>query len=657
MTATSDRDETQARASVNSQAQRIPVTVEDMFRLRLPSDPQLAPDGRSIAFVLAEWVADQPKQRQRIWMADANGGARPFTNGPRMDVSPRWSPDGRALAFISERDGDDAKPQLYVMDAAGGAARRVCKVPNGVADLAWSPDGSRLAFITEEGPEPHSDPIVVAPERHRRLWTVRPESDTPEPVTPPDLTVWLYAWASDSSRFALYFSREPGETAWYQGQLGLVAASGGAVRQIGILERQAAALAWSPDGRRVVYVSGEWSDRPLVGGDLWMIDVESGAARNLTPSAEVSVSWAEWMPDGNDLLVLATDRVWQLVGTLPSGGGEIRPLAKHIVLGDGAWPRVSINAARTRFAAQRTDLDTPPDIWLGDIRAPRPDEAAPNAGEIEWRRLTRLNAIAEETLALSPTEVISYEGADGWRIDALLTMPRETRRGAPPPLIVHVHGGPSGTIRAIWGGGWTWVQQWAAAGFAVLQPNFRGSLGRGVAFADAILGDMGGKDLEDVLRGVDYLVHAGRVDGDRVGIMGWSYGGFATAWAVTQTTRFKAAVMGAGICDFHSFHAQSNIPDWDRRFLRADLADNPDAYRARSSITYVSRVRTPTLIVHGEQDQCVPVNQAYAFHRALRERSVPAELVVYPREGHGPTERDHLRDLSERMVGWFTRYL
>ncbi len=639
---------------VDEVQRRRPVTVEDMFRLRLPSDPQLAPDGHMIAFVLSEWVADQPKQRGRIWMADANGGEpRPFTNGAHGDSTPRWSPDGRTLAFVSARDGDDGKRQIYVMSREGGEARRVCTVPNGAGEIAWAPDGSRIAFISDEGPEPAKDPIVVSADRHRRLWTVRLGSDTPEPVTPPDLTVWRYAWAPGSDRFAVFFSEEPGETAWYQGQLGVVPAAGGAVRQLGRLERQAAALAWSPDGERLAYVSGEWSDRPLVGGDLWSVAVASGEARNLTPGAEISVSWAAWMPDGKTLLVVARDRVWDLVGTLPVQGGPIQPLATGCVMGDGAWPRISATADGARFAAVRTNLETPPDIWLGEVGTNGND----GAGAVAWRRLTRLNPVQEETLALAPTEVVSYEGADGWRIDALLTLPRDLKRGTPPPLIVLVHGGPSAANRAIWGAGVTWVQQWAAAGFAVLQPNFRGSLGRGVAFADAILGDMGGKDLEDVLLGAEHLVRTGRVDGERMGIMGWSYGGFASTWAVTQTTRFKAAVVGAGISDFHSFHAQSNIPDWDRRFLRANLAEDPDAYRARSAITFVRRVTTPTLLVHGEQDPCVPVNQAYAFHRALRERGVPAELVVYPREGHGLAEREHLRDLCQRMLGWWERYL
>jgi dipeptidyl aminopeptidase/acylaminoacyl peptidase len=182
-------------------------------------------------------------------------------------------------------------------------------------------------------------------------------------------------------------------------------------------------------------------------------------------------------------------------------------------------------------------------------------------------------------------------------------------------------------------------------------------MGRGVAFANAVVGDMGGKDFEDVMRGVDYAVAQGLADGDRVGIVGWSYGGFMTAWAVSQTPRFKAAVMGAGISDYHSFHAQTNIRDWDMRFIAADPNEQPEAYRARSAISYARQLTTPTLIIHGEQDECVPVNQAYAFHHALRERNVPTELAVYPREGHGFAERAHVVDWEQRLVGWFKRYV
>ncbi|MBF6590060.1 MAG: S9 family peptidase [Ktedonobacterales bacterium] len=658
--------------------QRLPVTPGAISDVRLPLDVALSPDGQRAAFVLYEWVAGRPKRRARIWVVETAGSqtagsqtaspelpgdaARPFTSAATgSDTSPRWSPDGSRLAFLSTRESEEGKEkaQLYVMSASGGPARRLCDVPNGASDPAWSPDGTRIAFTSPEGPEPERDPIIVGPARHRRLWSIAADGDTPEPITPPNITVWEYAWSPDGKHIAAYYSTGPDETHWYRGQIGIVAASGGAPRQITHLTRQAGALAWSPDGARIAYVSGEWSDRGLVGGDLFIIPAEGGEARNLTPGIEVSVSWAHWFPDGLRLLYAAWDGVTHQVGVIREDTGERMPLARDFRLGEREWPRLSTTSDRQLIAVTHSDQRYPPDVWLGELAR---KSRVPSA--ITWRRLTRLNPIAEETLAIAPSERITYEGADDWRIEALFTPPRPhsphqgkaNERLAPPPLVVNVHGGPTSAWQDDWGGG-LFTQLLAAHGFAVLRPNVRGSMGRGVAFADAVLGDMGGKDLEDVLAGVDDLARRGLVDGTRVGICGWSYGGFLVAWAISQTNRFKAAVMGAGICDYHSFHAQSNIPDWDMRFVGADPLERPAAYRERSAITHAARITTPTLIVHGERDECVPVNQAYAFYRALSERERPVELAVYPREGHGFTERDHLLDLERRVLRWFETHL
>lgn len=633
--------------------QRGPFAPDTLFTLRLPSDPQLSPDGRTVAFVVYEWLAGQQKQRGRIWLLDTKEGAEPreLATGSTSDECPRWSPDGASLAFCSRReDGDAAKQQLYVMAATGGTPKRVCVVPNGVAEIEWSPDGASLAFLSLEGEEAKAEPRVNEASPHQRLWTVSRDGDTPRAVTPANLTVWRYAWSPDSRSFAVYFSTGPGETDWYRGQLGVVSSMGGAIRQIAELSRQAAALAWSHDGQRLAFAHGEWSDRPLVGGDIYEITVAGGEPRNLTPGIECSPSWLAWLPDGHTLIYSAWAGLTSQVGLLDTRTGERRILSRDFIVGDRAWPRLSATADLTRFATLHADQRSPDDVWIGEQSG---DDADPT---ITWRRLTRLNPLIEETVAVSPSRRIAYDGADEWRIEALYTPPlNPPTNGAPPPLVVNVHGGPTSAYRDGFGDNWT--QLLAAAGFAVLRPNIRGSIGRGVAFADAVLGDMGGKDFEDTLAGVDYLVAQGLADGARVGVLGWSYGGFMVAWAVSQTTRFKAAVMGAGICDFHSFHAQSNIPDWDSRFLAADPNENPQAYRDRSAITYAKRITTPTLIVHGEQDECVPVNQAYAFYRALRERGVATELAVYPREGHGFRERDHLRDFHSRMVGWFKRYV
>ncbi len=679
-----------------SQSARVPVTPGALLATRLPMDPQIAPDGGQIAFTLYAFEADHPKRRGHIWAVATRGEgvneARPLTTGNGSDYEARWSPDGRWLAFIStrEEEGGYHKPQPYIMPASGGQAKRVCALPNGVADLSWAPDGGRLAFTSLEGPEPSRDPIVVGPGRHRRLWTVRLGADgaaasTPEPVTPDGVTIWEYAWSPDGARFAVFASEGPDETDWYRGWVGVVASAGGVVRRVAQPQGQAGALTWAPDSARLAYVSGEWSDRGLVGGDVFVVAVDDTAqgevaeARNLTPGVGFSPSWLRWLPDGLRMLYAGWDGVTHQVGVLDGEDGALTPLSTDFVIGDYAWPRLNITPDLRHGATTHSTPNQPWEVYLGGFDfGETGNDSAPTG--LTWRRLTRLNPILEETVAISPTRRLRYTGADGWEIDALYTPPLITsatgaraaatneangangangasQPGATkaPPLIVVVHGGPTSAWRDEWSG-WA-TQLLASAGFAVLRPNIRGSMGRGVAFANAVLGDMGGKDFEDLMLGVDYIVAQGLADGDRVGIVGWSYGGFMTAWAVSQTPRFKAAVMGAGISDYHSFHAQTNIRDWDMRFIAADPNEQPEAYRARSAITYARQLTTPTLIIHGEQDVCVPVNQAYAFHYALRERNVPTELVVYPREGHGFTERAHGIDWEQRLVGWFKRYV
>jgi dipeptidyl aminopeptidase/acylaminoacyl peptidase len=621
--------------------------------LRTGHSPVISPDGARVAFTLAEWAPGQQRRRWGVWIADSEG-VRPFATGQseKNESAVGWSPDGKWLAIISEREaeGGFGKAQLYVIPAAGGEARRLCAMPNGISDAAWSPDSARLAFTSLDGAEPAADPIVVAPGRHTRLWTVSLTGGQPEPVTPAGLTVWEFAWSPDGGKFALYFGEGPDETDWYRGLVGVVDAGGSAVRTLVRPQGQAGALAWSPDSARIAYVSAEWSDHGLVGGDVFVVPAEGGATRNLTPGIGFSPSWLQWLPGGDRLLYCAWDGLSGQVGLLDEASGATTTLSGDIVVGLSAWPRLSATRDGRTFATVFSDPRHYFEIYRGALTS----EGDTPSG-VEWSRLTRLNPLAEETYARVPSRRLTYAGADGWEIQALYTPPLTYDGPGAPPMILDVHGGPTAAHRDDWMG---WItQELASAGFAVLRPNPRGSAGRGVAFGNAVLGDMGGKDFEDLMAGVDYAIAEGLADPNRLAILGWSYGGFMTAWAVTQTTRFKAAMMGAGICDYHSFHAQTNIQDWDMRFIGADPNENPDAYRARSAITFVKNVTTPTLIIHGEKDICVPVNQAWAFYYALRERGVPVECAIYPREGHGFVERDHLRDYPERIIRWMKQYV
>ncbi|HZR39902.1 MAG TPA: S9 family peptidase [Ktedonobacteraceae bacterium] len=633
----------------------VPVTLDTLFSIRNVTDAVISPDGKRVAFVVWEWINDSPKQRPRIWCVETEGGEpKPLTRGSYADISPAWSPDSQQIAFASKGE-EDGKPQLFVISVQRGYARQICTMPNGVSDVSWSPDGSRIAFLSVDDKEPDNDPIVLRPGEgpHRRLWTIRADNDTPEPVTPDGISIWQYAWSPDSRQFAVYFTTGPEYTDWYWGQIGVVSSCGGAVRQLSNLTRQACSLVWSPDGTTIAYISGNWSDPDRNGGDIYVISVTDGQAHNLTPELSWSPSWCDWFPDGQHLLCAGFKGVSGQIGLLDSATGKMTALTSDFVIGERNWPHLSITPDLRSIAATHSEKH-PYDVWYGELLYE--DNLVK---DIAWRRLSHMNPLHEETLMLAKTERISYESVDGWQIDAIVTWPLRHESTSPPPLILHVHGGPSGA----WQDNYDYPSQYlAAAGFAVLRPNVRGSMGRGVAFADAVLGDMGGKDFQDALRGVDYLVERNLVDGQRVGIMGWSYGGFMVAWAVTQTNRFKAAIMGAGVSDFHGYHAQSNEQDWDRRFLGQNnhpisQLTHPEIYRERSPITYAQRVSTPTLIVHGEKDACVPVGQAYAFYRALQENECTVELRIYPREGHGFKELKHQRDYQQSVLNWFKQYL
>ncbi len=612
--------------------EHLPATLDMLLESRFAGDVEISADGKRVAFVVGEYVPGEQKRRMSIWTADtASGKAQPFVSGKHSASSPCWSPDGKQLAFTTKPEGEKTQPQLHLIAADGGESRLLCTMPNGVSELAWAPDGSRISFLALEGEEPKSDPKVLAPARHNRLWSISPDQAIPEPLTRPDLTVREYAWSPDSQQLALYYSAGADENDWYRSHIGVVPAHGGAVREDEHLSLPA-----------------RWSDPGRGSSDILAVTLADGQIRNLTPGIACSPTWCSWLPDGRHLLYTAVHHVTHQIGLLDTRDGTTTLLAEDFVMQrDQPW--LALTPDRRFCATIHSTSRQPSDIWFGTL-----NYAGELPNGIEWKRLSRLNPLIEETLEMASTERIRYESVDGWQIDGLFTAPLKTRDGELPPLYVQVHGGPSGTSCDVF---YAFTHFWAQQGFAVFLPNMRGSWGQGMAFADAVLGDMGGKDLQDILNGVEYLVQQGKVDGNRVCIGGWSNGGYLSACAVTQSNRFRAAMVGAGITDWHNMHAQSNIPDADVILLATTPLEQPEVYRQCSPITYAQRVTTPTLILHGEDDPCVPVAQAYAFYRALCERNIPTECVVYPREGHGVGEHDHARDSTERQLRWFKQHI
>ncbi len=439
-------------------------------------------------------------------------------------------------------------------------------------------------------------------------------------------------------------SDTPYNWAWYQARLVRIDLASGAVSPLLAGDWQMTRPAWSPDSTRVAVIVSIFSDQGMTGGDV-VIAGPGGEERNITRSHPRSYLVCHWESDDR-LLCASIDDGELAVGQLRLDGGynELWRGQRGIDRRGGPILSVASDAGGRQVCAVLSAPDAPAEVHLAKL----------NSDPMSWRRLTDTNPTLANRAFVCP-EVVRWQSFDGTWVQGLLVRPEGTMH-PPLPTIVLIHGGPT----SLWGFDFMgtrsmgWVQLLAAAGYAVFLPNPRGSMGWGRAFAEANVGDMGGGDLTDILTGVEMLVEQGVAAPDRLGVGGWSYGGYLTAWAITQTNRFRAAVAGASITNWISFHGGSTIQAFDQVFYQDDPFGWDGRYGQFSPMAHVRNTRTPALFLHGEKDPICPVGQAYEMWRALRDCGVETQLVVYPREGHGPVEREHLRDVLERGVRWFT---
>ncbi len=653
------------------------ITPQDVVNHFAPRDANLSPDGRYVAFTVHRACKDgTPELPGVIWLADVEAGqSRQFTFGPATDQSPRWSPDARRLAFLSDR----VKPgqrQVYVIDLDGGEARRLTSLHGDVDWLAWSPDGREIAFThVEAEPEPatvrwghyaHSNaseaaPIVgadahVADDRPRyvRVYAVDVETQALRPLTPDGYQVHEFAWSPGGDRLAL-IARQGDWTpsGWYTAQLYVIPVQprgsedrSGEMRQVCSASRQICAVTWSPDGKQLAYLTSIISDQPLWQGDVCIVNADGGDPRQITPSdTPLSFTKLAWI-EPDRMIYSARQLDGTSFGTLTVSSGQIEPIwSDYAMIGDWTVPRISVDAMGKAFATVLERPHTPPQVWTGSLE----DKAQP------WKQVSQFNYPSLKMGQMMPT---TWCAPDGLEIVGHIVYPVDYEPGKRYPTFVEIHGGPAWSWLphyAVW---WEWWYQYLAGhGYLVFLPNIRGSTGRGTAYTEANVGDMGGADWQDVLSGVDHLIEMGLADADRLGIGGWSYGGFMTAWAVSQTTRFKAAIMGAGLGNWESYYGQNNIQDWQRVYFRSTPYEDPAAHRAKSAIAFIKQARTPTLILHGEEDHDVPVPQAREMYAALKAMGVETQLVTYPRENHPILERQHQLDLLTRLLEWCDRHM
>jgi dipeptidyl aminopeptidase/acylaminoacyl peptidase len=623
-------------------------TTELSVNLRLPSDVQLAPDGRRVAFVVAPIAHAESKPTSEIWLAEVTDDANPrrFTTAHAEERSPRWSPDGARLAFLSDR-AERGTSQLHLIDAAGGEATALTSLRRGIDQIAWRPDGQALSGTADRlvlaGQQDPPGDIYVASlaDRPRVIVQVPIEGGEPSVIGPAEGHVWIYAWSPDGrSVAAITTGSNRLDDRLGNVQFIIIDVATRAERTLATLPFVPDLLQWSPDGTQIVAINetGETPDDMRV----ILFDNRSGASRTLEPG-DTTPAWAGWVGDGSKLLVQTAEGFWtpveqvdlndhvtQRLELMPEGGTINGPL--------------SLSDDGKTVALIWQDPQTPPEVWAG-----------PLDGTLNC--LTHLNPQLDG-LTLATLEPVEWPASDGITIEGWLARPAGADPEARLPLIVHVHGGPSARFAATFRNGWSdWWQSLTAAGYAVFRPNPRGSTGRGPAFTASNRNDLGGMDFDDVMQGVDWLIEAGIADPERIGILGWSYGGFLTAWAITHTDRFKAAVAGAAVTNWPSKVGTTDIRPMNEARFPGKLHETPDAFWERSPIRYLGNATTPTLIVHGQADQRVPVTQGRELYLGLRAAGVPTDFVTYPRQKHPFHERPYHLDLLKRIIAWFDEWM
>ncbi len=633
-------------------------TLDSLFAVHTFKQVAISPDGKRVAWVQSLTGRNhEPTGKSTIYVATPGSSEQPrrVTAGSGSEDYDEggvaWSPDSKRLAFLSDKDSA-GQLELYIADAAGHRARQLTHLTGSLASPSWSPDGKRLALLFIEnaprtpGPlEPMTPPSGLIEQRvfEQRLATVDAASGEVRQVSPADLYVYEYDWSPDSKRFVVSAAPGAGDANWYVAALSTLDVASGEMKLIYKPPLQIAQPRWSPDGRTIAFIGGIMSDEGSTGGDIYAIPAGGGDARDLTPGIKASPAALTWLPSSDRIIFAEQIDGASAIATLDTRDGKIDTLwsgPETISTGSGWDFGTSIAVDGKTFALVRQSFQQPPEVWAGEIGG--------------WKQLTHCNAGVRPGWGKS--ESIHWQN-ERMEIQGRLVYPMNYDPSRRYPMVVSVHGGPGSSAKPSWPGPFFDLALLSHEDFFVLFPNPRGSFGHGEAFTAANVKDFGYGDLRDILAGVDYVVKTLPVDDHRVGIAGWSYGGYMTMWAVTRTNRFHAAVAGAGIANWQSYYGENDIDQWLIPFFGASVYDDPQVYARSSPITFIKNVKTPTLILVGDRDGECPVPQSFEFYHALKTLGVETQLVVYPDEGHSISQTEHQRDVTKRTIEWFERHL
>lgn len=661
--------------SISINAQDKVWSPEMSMKIKAVNQTAISPDGKYVAYVVrtALMEGEKSEYNSQIWVSAKDGSFNEqYTRGDKSSSSPLFSPDGKKIAFMSSRNG---KNQVWMMRVFGGEPEQISTAENSISSFQWSPDGSRIAYGMEDpqtaeekkSKKEKTDVILVDKNfKYNHLYTVQLGKDekgerATQQITSGQFTVNSFDWSPDGSQIVFSHQEDTNiNTGFMNTDISIVPADSGAMRTV--INRPGAddSPVFSPDGKSIAYVSHGGKSEPIGLGDLYVVPTAGGNSKKLMDTPDRSANLIDWTPDGKSLVISESVGTTVQVMTIPVSGKKaiILTSGDNLKFGSGDEPSVVTKSQQGTFRSVAFDknmenmtyvyqnLQAPPEVYISSTKDFKNEQLSHVNDDLDLPNLAR-------------TELISWKSKDGLEVQGLLTYPHDYVEGKKYPVILQVHGGPAGVFSQDYNGrpGIYMTEYFAQQGYATIKPNPRGSTGYGKDFRYANFKDWGFGDFDDVVSGVDKVIEMGIGDVDRQFLMGWSYGGYMTSFAVTKTDRFKAASMGAGLPNLVSMVTTTDIGDYIVGHMGDEFYNDFDTYEKHSAIYQIKNVTTPTQVIHGQNDLRVPFTQGQEFYRSLKRMGVDTEMVVYPRTPHGPREPKFLMDVSDRILTWFKTHM
>jgi dipeptidyl aminopeptidase/acylaminoacyl peptidase len=642
-------------------------TIDQSLEMYSVGSPKISPDGRHVVYEQTRTNWDANAFETDLWIADVATGQRHQLTTMGHSCNPaEWSPDGKWIAFVSDRPGSlpkspAEKRQLWIMPADGGEAQQLTKMEKGVSGFEWAPDSQRIAFSAEAPePKPMKDRkesfgdyhVIHADYERAHLWLVdMPKTDSagrvtavgePKEITKEDsFSVEEFSFSPDGQRIAFSAAKDPDLISSFSKDIYVVTVADGAVKKLVNTAGPDSDPHWSPDGKQIAYATSNGEKYFFYTNQkIAVVDADGGTQRVVSDAFDEDPDLVKWAPEG--IYFSGLQKMSSSLFLLDPGNGKVKKISMQGSEIAGAF---TFSKDFKQVAYRGTGANKYAEIYAGAVGGGSP------------LQLTQAGA-QEVGFTVAQREVVRWKSGDGTEIEGVLYKPKDFSPEKKYPLLVVIHGGPTGIdMPFVSADRYYPIERFVAKGALVLRPNYRGSAGYGAKFRALNVRNLGVGDYADVISGVDYLITQGYVDRERVGSMGWSEGGYISAFITTSSDRFKAVSVGAGISDWMTYYANTDITPFTPQYLRATPWDDPEVYKTTSPISYISKAKTPTLIQHGGADKRVPIANGFELRQALEDHGVPVKMVVYDGFGHPINKPKQQRAVMEENENWFGHYI